>query len=143
MNETTKKDFVNNIDVLKYDKRMGRISYPEGFFDKIKGLSLEDQMDYFRMTYKNHMIHTGWSERVAKQMIALSESEDVLAIIVNDSYIVGVLVFDAWNNLRALMIEGHITISYSSDNNGAGYKESSEYLYLVCVDKDTAVEDDK
>lgn len=121
------------IPFVEYTEVMGEVIYPDSFFEKLAGLSIEEQKEHFRVSYSDRWIHTGWSERESTMLKSLNECADIKDIIIKDGYIAGVIVEDAWGNTRSVLPERGITINYECDNNGAGYKESTIELYLLCV----------
>ena len=141
MLKTEYRFFQDNPLLIEYDEKMGAIKYPDGFFEKLKGLSIEEQKQFFRLSRSDRWIHTGWSERETTCLMELDQHWRVKGIIIKDGYIAGVLVNDSWGKLRPLLPEKGFMVSYESENNGAGYKESIEYAYLLCVDA-FFVEDD-
>ena len=121
------------IPFVEYTEEMGEVIYPDGFFEKLAGLSIEEQKEHFRVSYSDQWVHTGWSERESNMLKTLDECVDIEGIIIKNGYIVGVIVEDAWGKTRSVLPERGVTIDYECDNNGAGYKESSTELYLLCV----------
>ena len=134
MTQSPYKSYQGNPLYTEYEERMGEIRYPDGFFEKLQGLSIEAQKRYFRIGYHERWIHTGWSEREASRLRTLDECRYLKSIIVKDGYIAGILVEDEWGALRSLLPERWVTLSFDSDNNGAGYKETIVEIYLLCVD---------
>lgn len=121
------------IPFVEYAEEMGEVIYPDGFFEKLAGLSAEQQKEHFRISYSDRWVHTGWSERESTILKRLDECADIEGIIIKDGYIAGVMVEDEWGKKRSVLPEHGIIIDYECDNNGAGYKESSTELYLLCV----------
>ena len=141
MSETEYKYFQDNPLLVEYSEEMGAVKYPDGFLEKLEGLSIEEQKQFFRLSYSDRWIHTGWSERESSGFIELDEYWRVKGIIIKEGYIAGVLVKDSWGELRPLLSERGFMVYFDSENNGAGYKETTEYVYLLCVDA-ISVEDD-
>lgn len=116
--------------IIEYNEEYGEIVVPEGFMDELKGLSIEEQMKRYRWV---------WGENTVDQYPAYKEMEHGMSLdsdenpIVKDGIVVGVryLNSELYPYVFNILPYQHIHF-YMSDNNGAGYKESSANMYLVC-----------
>lgn len=127
------------VNFVKYDKQLhGDLNYPDGFCDLLKGLSLEEQMKYFRIANGLYLKKKFQDRRKNKYDYScqLQDYEDVEAIIVRNGLIVAVLVKNCYEQIVPCLPEkGFITYD-ECEIDGSGYKECKLYLYLVCVGDD-------
>ncbi|MBE6038426.1 MAG: hypothetical protein E7218_04405 [Anaerofustis stercorihominis] len=114
--------------------------WPEGFLEKLKGKSLEEQMKYYRIVETVHTGRTAYGEITKENYnnygYALEDYNELTALIVDDGVLIGVMIKSAWRR------EGYGTVAlpyddictyYASDNNGSGYSEREDYAHLCCV----------
>lgn len=108
------------------------IIYPENFNDTLSGLSIEEQMNRFRVTESIDLYDTAWKKRTPDMGAykKLEESEAVKSIVVSDGFIVGVMIenYLGWEEL--CMPEENICIRCTDDSD-SGYAE--DYISLICV----------
>lgn len=119
---------------IPYEESFGPYSFPEGFEERLKGLTIEEQMNCYRTTEYSSYAMTGWSERTYRAGYQrLERCSDVRALIVKDGLLIGVMIRD--DNCRDVpcFAEERICTYYADDNNGAGSKTRIDYVYLVCV----------
>lgn len=121
---------------MDYTPEQGKISYPEGFAELLEGLSIEEQLSYFRLgngLYLNEKF-TDRKKNPYHAAVRLEECTDVKAIIVHDNKIVGVWVFDEqiYRDVACLPEQGYCC-RYDDEPDGSGYKEFALYQYLICV----------
>ncbi|MBE6553813.1 MAG: hypothetical protein E7666_05660 [Ruminococcaceae bacterium] len=123
--------------IVNYESSMGAYTLPEGFSELLQGRSIEEQMNFYRMTshYANAKSCDWRDRRAAKWFTPLDRDSDVDALIVDNGLVVGVMVnayFQSKKPLLAGQDRGMLT-HVNSDNNGAGYKETEFYCYLALV----------
>ena len=120
--------------IINYEEKFGKILFPEGFEDVLKGLSVEEQMEFYRVTCYSVYSQSNWKERTYKgYALRLDKDRDVTALIVKDGILVGIMILNDSNREVPCLAEESVCTYYSSDNNGAGYKERIEYTKLICV----------
>lgn len=122
--------------IVAYEERFGKIHFPEGFGELLQGLTVEQQMEYYRTTGYSVYSITDWKERTYRgSALRLEKDRDVTGLIVKDGILVGVMILDDTNTEVPCLAEESVCTYYASDNNGAGYKERIEYTYLICIPK--------
>ena len=123
--------------IEKYQAEFGEINFPEGFEDKLKGKSLEEQMEFFRITESSCVARTSYGqidkETMTEYCYKLNEYKKVIGLIESDGILVGVRIQGWWKSDAAVMPYHCVCTYYASDNNGSGYKEREDYAYLICV----------
>ena len=122
------------MNFIPYEVSFGEANYPEGFFDTIKNLPIDEQVRFFALCGTTRFQHTGWQERNVQNYRPLCE--DGPDVIVKDGVIWGVMIKDHMGRSCPVPPERGVCTYYASDNNGAGYKERRDFKYLVCVNCD-------
>lgn len=127
------------MEYIEYDERLhGKLRYPEGFCQLLEGLSLDEQMDYFRIgngIYRNEDVS---ERRYCKYHYSnpLQNEATIQAILVHDQRIAGVMVRNCHGKVVPCLPERGFIIRDDSEPDGSGYKEFKLYRYLICVTKD-------
>ena len=104
------------------------------FEDVLKDLSIEEQMEFYRVTCFSVYSQSNWKERTYQgSAVRLDKDRDVTALIVKDGILVGIMILDDSNREVPCLAEESVCTYYASDNNGAGSKERIEYTKLICV----------
>lgn len=125
--------------IVNYEERFGEITFPQGFAERLAGLTIEEQMACYRTTTYNRFHNTGWkSRRQDSGYSRLDKDSDVTALIVKDGLLVGIMVKNHNNREQACLPEGFVCTYYAEDNNGAGYKSRSIFTHLVCIPENFA-----
>jgi len=120
--------------IVLYEERFGKFTFPEGFEETLKGLSIEQQMDRYRLTMSRTDAMTGWRERTLHQWyVRLGAVSDVRALIVKDDLLVGIMIEDHNGREVPCFADEGVCTYYDEENNGAGYKTRIDNVYLVCV----------
>lgn len=122
--------------IIPYEERFGEVRFPEGFEETLQNLTLEEQMDRYRITLATTDASTGWRKRTSAWTYIKLTHPAVKALIVKDGILVGIMLNDHNDRETACLAEERICISYECDNNGAGYKERYTYAYFLCVPQD-------
>ncbi len=121
----------------QYRPDFGEVKFPEGFEEKLKGKSIEEQMNFYRITESRQLARTSYGqvdkETVTKRCYKLTEYENVEGLVVRDGILVGVRMTDWWNSGQAVLPYGCVLTYYASDNEGSGTKDREDYAYLICV----------
>lgn len=104
-------------EIIEYNESLGNYKMPDGAVERLRGLSINEQANYFyTVTIINH--------------IPLDKNSDVKKLIVDDGIVVGVMMSD-WSNYPTPCFVGDSICTWDSeDNNGAGYKSRTEYTSL-------------
>lgn len=124
---------------IEYDENLhGELTYPDGFKSLLEGLSLEEQMEFFRIgngLYLNKAIFERRKNECYYSSSLQMESR-VEAVIVCDNLIAGVLVRNCYQELVPCLPEKSFIVRDDSELDGSGYKDFKLFLYLVCVNRD-------
>ena len=125
-------------ELVTYQDSFGAVNYPEGFESLIEGLSVPEQLKFFRMGCGLYVKHPLNERRKSEYDFSCSidESEDVKAIIVKDGKITGVMVKDVYGDIYPCMVERSYIIRDDEELDGSGYKSFTVYEYLICVPED-------
>ena len=122
---------------VPYSEAFGTYVLPEGFAETLKGKSVEQQMDRYRVSGSTTCGNTGWQERTCSPWyLKLGEASDVLALIVDNDLLVGIMVKDDNGREVPCFADERVCTYYAEDNNGAGCKTRTEYICLICVAED-------
>ena len=120
--------------IIPYEEQFGAYTFPDGFEETLKGLSIEEQMDRYRLSMSRTDGMTGWRERTSGMWyVQLDRVSDVRALIVKDDLLVGIMLVDHNGREVPCFAEERVCTYYDEENNGAGYKTRADYVYLFCV----------
>lgn len=123
--------------IIPYEASFGPYTLPEGFAESLAGLTIEEQMNRYRLSLSRVDAMTGWRQRTSGTWyIRLDEVSDVRALIVHEGILVGVMLNDYRNIEIPCFADERVCTDYDEDNNGAGYKIRASYVYLLCVAED-------
>lgn len=132
-----KREKKSTMKIVSYQKDFGEYQFPEGFREQLVGLSVAEQMQFYRVTeIRVQSTDADWRERRAQKWFTkLDQSSDVDALVVDGDLVVGIIVNAYFDCKKPLLIGQKIGIctASNSDNNGAGYKERDWYCYLAAV----------
>lgn len=110
------------------------------FLAALKGKSLEEQMEYYRIVKCKSYSKTAYGEITKSNMhkvgYALKDYKGLNALIVEDDVIIGVCIdgFACHHALGTVAFPyQNICTYYASDNNGAGYNDREDYAHLCLV----------
>lgn len=85
---------------IAYEEKFGEIKFPAGFEEKLRGKSLEEQMDCYRITNSITLSSTSYGELDKQQLRertrSLEEDKDCTGLVVKDGLLVGVLIRPFW-----------------------------------------------
>ena len=119
---------------VNYESRFGEYKMPSELYEQLKGLSIEEQLNYFRMSKSSIYTNTFWSSRTQTgNAHSVLDDENFRGVIVDKDIVVGVLIKDWCNYESSCLIDNCVCTYSSSDNNGAGYKERDDYTYFFAV----------
>lgn len=115
-------------------------SWNKDFLAALKGKSLEEQMEYYRIVEHKYYSRTAYGEITKSNMhefgYALKDYKGLNALIVEDGVIIGVCMdaFACYDALgRPAFPYQSICTYYASDNNGSGSKDRGDYAHLCLV----------
>lgn len=120
---------------VMYEDSYGSVDYPEQFEKILEGLSIEEQLAFFRMGCGVYR-HLAVDERRANKYnysCKLNDDKDVKSIIVKDGKIAGVMVSNVYGKIVPCMVEKGYCIRDDDELDGSGYKHFVLYSYLICV----------
>lgn len=121
----------------EYQAEFGEVNLPEGFEDKLRGKSLEEQMEFYRITKSIRISSTSYGkldeESIAERCYKLNEYEKVKGLIARDGILVGVRMEGYWASNAAVLPYKCVCTYYASDNEGSGTNDREDYAYLICV----------
>ena len=122
------------MEKVLYKEEFGKVFYPEGFEELIKGLTIEEQMNYFRTTSVSEYSVTDYLSRTLKGGYChIDKDHDVKALIIKDGLIAGVMLVNDCGRIVPCLPEDSVCTYYADDNNGAGSKTRIDYTWLLCV----------
>lgn len=120
--------------IVPYEESFGTFTLPEGFLETLQGLSIPEQMARYRLSMSRTDAMTGWRERTSGYWyVKLDAVSDVLALIVKDEILVGIMIKDHNGREVPCFADEGVCTYYDEENNGAGYKTRQDYVYLLCV----------
>lgn len=117
--------------LIEYEEEFGEIECPEGFLDELKGLSVEDQVKRYRWVWGRVSLeqYPEYLESLKNSVICPSED----TVIVKDGIVVGFYRYTSEHYpYKHYVLPFQSIFFYGIDNNGAGYKEGSSNLTLIC-----------
>ena len=110
------------------------------FLASLKGKTLEEQMDSYRIVERTSYSKTAYGEITKSNMhdfgYALKDYKGLNALIVEDGVIIGVCIdaFACYNTLgKPAFPYQNICTYYASDNNGSGDNDRADYVHLCLV----------
>ena len=127
------------MNYIEYNEELhGKLTYPENMESILKELSLEEQIDLFRIGNGVYLRQPVAERRYSYYMVGerIDKIGDVKSIIVNNGVIAGVMIQDCHGDVVPCLPEQGFVFSDESEQDGSGYKNRIMYLYLICVSKD-------
>lgn len=125
--------------IIDYKAEFGEIVYPKGFDSLLDGLTIAEQMKFFRLGNGLYLKVPFQERRFSKYDRAdkLDDNPKIKAIIVKDNKIAGVKVLDhqIWEEVICKPERGYCSY-YEEELDGSGYKTCSFNSYLICVSND-------
>lgn len=113
-------------------------SFPSELKEKLKGKKIRKQLEHFRCTRSAGIANiTAFDKPVHNRyqdLVRIEDLKELLAVVIDDGIVVGIKVKCSGSE-EICMLDKRICIYFASDNNGAGYKTYSEYLYLVSIQR--------
>lgn len=126
------------VKTIEYKEDFGEINFPEGFEEKLKGKTLEEQMEMYRITESSKLSRTSYgeidSESLTNRCFKLPDYKKFRGVVVKDELIVGVIIEEYFfkTDTVCLPYKG-VCVYYASDNNGSGYQSCDDSAYLICI----------
>ncbi len=120
-----------------YQEMFGKISFPEGFEEKLRERDLAGQMDLYRITEDSTLAKTAYGEVTGSKGFEhsrrLQDYRGLVDLIIKDGIIVGVRI-KVWPEGTAPLLPGKsVCTYYASDNEGSGTDEREDRAWLICV----------
>lgn len=116
----------------------GPYKMPEALRAVLRGKSVEEQVEYFRFTYDYRIAEiTSYDLPVHEKYDELIQPTDLdifLGVVMEDDIVVGMKLQCTGSQESCLVGKSRCYYS-ASDNNGAGYKTSDNYIHLVSIAK--------
>ena len=120
------------MEIVLYESKFGKYTLPEGAREKLQGLPIEAQLEYFRTTEWATTSRTGWGERREGGVYSRLEDDGyVLSVIVDGGIVVGAMIKNSCGSAEPCFVGGRVCTYSACDNNGAGYIERDDYTYLL------------
>ena len=124
-NEILRMEYFPNIDL------------PEGFREKLAGKSLEEQMEFFRITMSDELAKTAYAE-ITGELISdaacrLEELSGFEGLIVHDGIILGALIRGWGDTLQACPPYGGVYTCIGYNEDGSRARDKDECAYLICI----------
>jgi hypothetical protein len=120
------------LKIYEYTKGFGEYVADAELRAKLAPRPISEQAEYFGVTESVIISKTGFGANAARGVVArLEDSKYVRGMIVDEGMIVGIILKNEYGGESPCFIGGGVCVYSSSDNNGAGYTERDDYLYLV------------
>ena len=124
----------------KVDAVRVEIFWPEGFLESLKGKTLEEQMESYRIIQTCCRESTAYGKITAENKntfgCSLDEYCGLKGLVVENGILLGVRIHSAWDHTglgKVVFPYWEVCTYYACDNNGAGYKEREDYAHLCCI----------
>ena len=130
--------------ITDYSSDLGEYVLPEGLREVLVGKSIEEQMRYFGIAcVPQFASQVRWDGPCDREFLdcrirKLDADDYVCGVIVDAGVIVGVEIESPYEGHKVSLLEDRtygVCVYSASDNNGAGYKEYTEYRFLVVFPK--------
>ncbi len=124
---------LEDLEILEYTEDMGTVNWPAGFEQDLEGNNLDEQLAYYRVLRMRYIplsyYLADWKDLEKYRLLETLDSYGGWEkVIVRSGKIVGFVRCG-----KTILPYGLVWSDIRSDNNGAGYKERTDYYYLVCV----------
>ncbi len=134
-------DRVKAVPKEEYSDAVRReFSWPEGFLDSLRGKTIQEQMQCYRIVEEVFRTKTAYGEITKENKLsfgcALEDYKGLNALIVDDGILIGVMAEHAFDHSgpgAPMFPYVNICTYYASDNEGSGYNDRSDYAHLCCV----------
>ena len=125
------------LEVVEYEESFGEICFPEGFEERLRGKTLEEQAKCYRTTDCSEYSVSDYKTRTSNgYYTGLEYCPDIRALIVKDGILVGVMMVNDDGRMETCLPGERVCTYYADDNDGAGSKTRIDYTWLVCVPED-------
>ncbi len=123
------------LKVIEYDKSMGDHGMPDEIIERLKGKSLDEQIEYFGVIEETNISKFSYGDLDSSKAFELAktlwESYDVNGIIVDNGVIVALLT-DLWDKSEGPLFYGKTNCTYSViDEDGTGRDERDDYVRFI------------
>ena len=113
------------------------INFPEGFREKLVGKSIEEQMEFFRITMSDELAQAAFGaiteEMLNEAACRLEELSGFEGLIVHDEIIVGALIRGWGEALQPCPPYGGVYTCIGFNEDGSRAREKDECAYLICI----------
>lgn len=124
------------MEIIPYEETFGQVRFQEGYEAMLAGLTIEEQVRCFALTEYEFLTDVPCAELEERILLKTYYQERTHSVspqwpvIVRDGIVVGFLHRSSG---RPLLPYQSYIYDYTSDNNGAGYKERYWYKHLICL----------
>ena len=113
------------------------VRFPEGFLDKLKEKTLEEQMQFYRIRVDSSVSDSSYgeldSERSWKTVYELENCRDLRELVEKDGLLAGVVLL-SWRGKEEVCLPGHsVRVSSTVEDDGTGSSSRNDDAYLICV----------
>ena len=118
---------------LAYDM----IQWPEGYPACLKGLSVEEQMDFYGVATSEYFDKASYGEVASSSCseekgVPLRDYPKLRKLIVKDGIVVGALIY-AVGTYKSMFPYRSVTTYLSIDTDGTGSSTAEDSAYLYCI----------
>ena len=122
---------------IEYREEFGEIRFPDGFEQKLKGKTIEEQMALYRVTVETTLEKYSYGEldsrSVRRKTCTLEECPGLKDLIVQDGILVGVMLTTSPDGARACLPGQTVTTYSASDGDGTGSSDREDTCRLDCA----------
>lgn len=125
------------MNTIDYEESFGEIHFPEGFAEKLRGKTLEEQMECYRITEITEISGYSYGEqgesRRREKIWSLAEYSGCRKLVVKDGLLVGVTLLAYDRRPRPCLPGQGVCTYFSCDDDGPGSTSRSDCVRLDCV----------
>lgn len=125
------------MNTIDYEESFGEIHFPEGFAEKLRGKTLEEQMECYRIIEITEISGCSYGEqgesRRREKVCSLAECSDCTGLVVKDGLLVGVTILAYDRRPRPCLPGQGVCTYFSCDDDGPGSTSRSDCVRLDCV----------
>lgn len=135
-NEHFSKNSEKEILDIAYDM----IKWPAGYPDCLKGLSIEEQVEYYGVSSSYYIEKASYgetdkTEHFKESGTPLKDYSKLEKLIVKDGIVIGAIIY-AVGTYKSMFPYRNVTTYLSVDTDGSGSSTGEESAYLYCVPLD-------
>lgn len=125
------------MNTIDYEEGFGEIKFPEGFAEKMRGKTPEEQMECYRITEITEISSCSYGEqggsRRREKVCSLAEYSGCRKLVVKDGLLVGVIILAYDGSPRPCLPGQGVCTYFSCDDDGPGSTSRSDCARLDCV----------